>query len=287
MKLGVAFAGGGVKGIAHAGVLKALEEENIKIDVFTGTSSGSHVAFLSAIGFNSNMIKDAFDNNINALVGKNEIIDLKSYLLSKYFNFKGLRSGLAIEEFYKKIAKEYGIEKINDIKSSLGIVATDLIKEKEVWFTSKKIEDEHVIKNKINIIDVDIGKAIRASSSYSILFDPCFIDDNVYVDGGAVNNTPIDLAKALGADKVLAVRFEEDKFLEANNLNVINIGLKTLDMMSNTISNKMIEEADIVVTIKSQSNNILDISNSETYFLDGYLAMKNKIKELKKALEFY
>ena len=70
------------------------------------------------------------------------------------------------------------------------------------------------------------------------------------------------------------------------NLNIINIGLKTLDLMSNTISNKMIEEANIVVTIKSQSNNILDINNSETYFLDGYLSMKNKIKELKKALEF-
>ena len=124
---------------------------------------------------------------------------------------------------YRKIAKEYGIEKISDIKSSLGIVATDLIKEKEVWFTSKKIEDENAINNKINIIDVDIGKAIRASSSYSILFDPCFIDDNVYIDGGAVNNTPIDLAKALGADKVLAVRFEEDKFLEANNLNIIKV----------------------------------------------------------------
>ena len=260
MKLGVAFAGGGVKGIAHAGVLKALEEENIKIDVFTGTSSGSHVAFLSSIGFDSKMIKDAFDNNINALVGKNEIIDLKSYLLSKCFKFDGLRSGLAIEEFYKKIAKEYNVEKICDIRLPLGIVATDLIKEKEVWFTSKKIVNESIINNKINIIDVDISKAIRASSSYSILFDPCFIDDNVYVDGGAVNNTPIDLAKALGADKVLAVRFEEDKFLDSNNLNIINIGLKTLDMMSNTIS--------------------------ETYFLDGYLAMKNKIKELKKALEF-
>ena len=52
------------------------------------------------------------------------------------------------------------------------------------------------------------------------------------------------------------------------------------------LSNKMIEEANVVVTIKSQSNNILDVSNSEIYFLDGYLAMKNKIKELKKALEF-
>ena len=73
MKLGIAFSGGGVKGIAHSGVLRALEEENIKFDVFTGTSSGSHVAFLSAIGYSADKIKKTYDANINRVVGKSDI----------------------------------------------------------------------------------------------------------------------------------------------------------------------------------------------------------------------
>ena len=205
------------------------------------------------------------------------------------FKFDGLRSGYAIEEFYKRIGKENNIDKIQDVKIPLGIVATDLKREKEVWFTSRKIDDNsygNVLRNKINIIDVNIGKVIRASSSYSVIFDPCFIGEDVYIDGGVFNSTPVDLAKALGAEKVLAINFEENNPLDIKHLNVVNIGLKTIDMMSRVISNKSAEEADVVVWVKSQSDNLLDVNNSEKYFMAGYIAMKNKMKELKKALEF-
>ena len=212
MKLGIVFSGGGVKGIEHSGVLKALEEAGIKPDIFAGTSSGSHVAFLSAIGYSADEIKEKYDSNIDIIVGKNENYDIKKYLLYKKFKVDGLRTGSGIEKFYYEIGKENGIDKISEIKNPLGIIATDLRREKEGWFTSKKI-DEKLGENIINITNLNIGKIIRASSSFSVLFDPCRVDDNIYIDGGVFNNTPVNLAKALGADKVLAVKFDDESFL--------------------------------------------------------------------------
>lgn len=287
MKLGIAFSGGGVKGIAHSGVLKALEEENIKFDVFTGTSSGSHVAFLSAIGYSADKIKKTYDANINRVVGKsdiNKIAVFKDYLISKKFKIEGLRTGEIIELFYKDIGIENGIIKINNVEKSLGIVATDLLKEKEVWFTSKKISGEYK-KDIINKTDIEIGKVIRASSSFSIMFDPCRIEEDIYLDGGICNNTPVDLARALGADKVVAIVFEDDENnLEKFQVNMFNIGMKTLDIMSKLVSKNNIYNADVVVKVKGSLKNLLDINNSEKYYKDGYIAMKRMIDEVKKLI---
>lgn len=280
MKLGIVFSGGGVKGIAHSGALKVLEEEKIIPDVFAGTSSGSHVAFLSAIGYSADEIKQKYDLNIDTIVGRNSEYDLKKYLFKKEFKLDGLRTGKGIEKFYYDIGKENGIDKISDVAKPLGIIATDLKHEKEVWFTSKKVDDSYSL-NKINITNMNIGKVIRASSSFSVLFDPCRVEEEIYLDGGIFNNTPVNLARALGADKVLAIKFEDDSHLNFDNLNMISIGLRTLDMMSRVVSNRIAETADVIVKIKANSKNLLDVDNSEAYYKAGYIAMKEKINEVK------
>ena len=73
MKLGICLAGGGIKGVAHIGAIKAMEEENIKFDCFAGTSSGSIVAALLACGYSSNEIYEFFKKYakvLNILIGK-------------------------------------------------------------------------------------------------------------------------------------------------------------------------------------------------------------------------
>lgn len=69
MKIGVALSGGGIRGLAHAGVLKALEENGIKIDIIGGTSAGSMVASLYSIGYTPDEIYKCFINNYNKIVG--------------------------------------------------------------------------------------------------------------------------------------------------------------------------------------------------------------------------
>lgn len=281
MKIGIALSGGGMRGIAHAGVLKALEENDVKIDVFTGTSSGSHVAFLSSIGFGSQEIYDLFNEYAFDLVGKSiEPIILDNILFNNKVNFEGIRSGKPIEDLYNNIAFQNGIKYVKDIKVPLGIVATNIIDEKETIFSSLKLENS---ENKEYITDVKIGEAIRASSSFSVVFDPCVIGNKKYIDGGVVNNLPVDIAKELGADKVISVRFSNDKINK--NSNILEIGMKTLDMMSNKISLKNINQSDIALKVNTDGTSLLDIENVEYCFNSGYNTAMKYMKEIKKILE--
>lgn len=281
MKIGLALAGGGMRGIAHAGVLKALEENNIKIDVFTGTSSGSHIAFLSAIGYNSKEIYDLFNKYAFELVGNSlEPIILDSILFNKEIKFEGFRSGKPIEDLYNMIAINKGINEIKDIKVPLGIIATNIIDEKETVFSSINKASTRIREY---IQNVEIGKAIRASSSFSVVFDPCKIENKIYIDGGVLNNLPVDVAKELGADKVISVRFSNDKIKE--NSNILDIGMKTIDMMSNKISSRNIEKTDIDLLVDTDGTSLLDIENVDYCFNSGYNTTMKYMKEIKKILE--
>ena len=92
MKLGLALAGGGMRGIAHAGFLKALEENGMQIDCVGGTSSGSHIAFLISIGFTSKDIYKLFNKEAMNLIGKNSnSIVLNSILFNKKLSNSSLR----------------------------------------------------------------------------------------------------------------------------------------------------------------------------------------------------
>lgn len=281
MKLGLALSGGGMRGIAHAGVIKALEENDIKIDVYTGTSSGSHVAFLGAIGYSSKEIYNLFNKYAFELVGNSlEPIIFNSILFNKEFKFEGFRSGKPIEDLYNMISKNKGIREIADIKIPIGIVATNIIDEKETIFSS--IYKENSEKREY-IQNVEIGKAIRASSSFSVIFNPCKINNKIYIDGGVLNNLPVDIAKELGADKVISVRFNNDKIKEKNN--IIDIGMKTIDMMSSKISSRNIEKTDIDLLVNTEGTSLLDIENVDYCFNSGYNTAMKHMKDIKKILE--
>ena len=103
MKLGLALAGGGIRGIAHAGVLKALEENNIKVDIIGGTSSGSIVATLYAMGYTPYYIYILFKRYGKDLVSQNAlatITSLGSFITNKKVHFTGLYSGEDIEKSF-------------------------------------------------------------------------------------------------------------------------------------------------------------------------------------------
>lgn len=281
MKIGLALSGGGMRGIAHAGVLKALEENDIKIDVYTGTSSGSHVAFLSSIGYNSKEIYELFNKYAFELVGNSlEPIIFDSILFNKEIKFDGFRSGKPIEDLYNMIAINKGINEIKDVKIPLGIIATNIIDEKETVFSSIQKNDT---RNREYLQNVEIGKAIRASSSFSVVFDPCRIENKIYIDGGVINNLPVDIARELGADKVISVRFSSDKVNE--NSNILDIGMKTIDIMSNKISSSNIENTDIDLLVDTDGTSLLDIENVDYCFNSGYNTAMKYMKEIKKILE--
>ena len=141
MKLGLALSGGGIRGIAHAGAIKALEDNGIKIDVIGGTSSGALVSSLYALGYSPYYIYILFKRYAKEIAGINStpiISGIRSFMINKKIEIKGLRSGKNIEETYNCLALRKGVKKIEDIeKMPLVIPAVDVSDAKEYIFTNK------------------------------------------------------------------------------------------------------------------------------------------------------
>ncbi len=257
MKLGIALSGGGIRGIAHAGVLKALEDNNIKIDIIGGTSAGSLVASLYAMGYSPYYIYILFKRYSKELVEINTvpiISGISNYMINKKNTFKGLKSGKNIETIYNKIAYKKGITKINQIQMPIVIPTVDIVNSKEYIITN--IIPQNQLNNEQYITDITVGKAVRASSSFPAVFTPCEFRNHAFMDGGALDNIPVKEVKKQGADKVIAVKFDADRINEDSN--IMDIIMKTIDIMGNKISEESLEMSDFVLNVYTDKVGLLD-----------------------------
>lgn len=280
MKIGLALAGGGIRGIAHAGVLKALEENNIKIEAIGGTSSGSMISALYAIGYTPDEIYELFKKYASTIVKLNSNIirkEIKNFILKHKICSQGVNNGEFIEEIFNKKALEKGIKNINELKIPVVIPAVDMCTGEEYIFTSVK-------SNKKNHIStIDIGKAVRASSSFPVIYEPMKYKDKLFSDGGILNNIPAKEVKALGVDKVISVKFDSNKIDDESN--AVDIIVKITDMMSEKISDEDLEISDYVLTVPTDGTGILDIKKIDYCFISGYETAKKQIKEILNKLD--
>ncbi len=206
-RVGVVLSGGGAKGMAHIGVLKVLEKAGIPIDIVTGTSIGSIVGGLYAIGYNSHsldsmvraqdwtyVITDKEDlRNQSLLDRKKESTYLFTTSLTigkRDLNAGGLIKGKNLAELFQKLFVGYtdSLDFTNDLKIPFACVATNIMDNSEVVFHSGRLP-----------------QAIRASMSIPAAFSPVRIGNMVLVDGGLKNNYPVDVAREMGADIVIGV----------------------------------------------------------------------------------
>lgn len=258
VKIGIALSGGGIRGIAHAGVLRALEENNIKIDIIGGTSSGAIVASLYAMGYSPEYIYILFKRYSKeiAKMNTNPIVSgLKTFMFNKKISLTGLRSGKNVEKLYNEYAKRKGIDLIKEIKMPLVIPTVDIANSKEYVFTNYVPKDAKDISQYIT--DVSIGKAVRASSSFPAFFSPCKIQKHAFMDGGALDNIPVYEVKKQGADKVIAVKFDADEINEDSN--IMDIVMKTIDIMGSKISEESLEMSDYILNVYTDKTGLLDI----------------------------
>lgn len=280
MKLGLALSGGGIRGIAHAGVLKALEENNIKIDVIGGTSSGSIISTLYAMGYSPYYIYILFKRYAKDLVNQNSmstITSLKSFMTNKKTNFSGFYSGEEIEKAFNEVAKRKGIKKVSDIKMPIVIPAVDVQDSNEYIFTNcipEGIKD----KNKY-ITDISIGKAIRASSSFPVAFNPCIYEKHKFLDGGILDNFPTTEVKKQGVDKVLTVNFMADEINEDSN--IMDIAMRSIDIMGNKVSEENIKNSDMVLTIQTDKTGLLEVEKLDDCYKYGYRQTINNLDKIK------
>jgi NTE family protein len=204
-KLGLVLSGGGAKGIAHVGILKALEKEGIRPDYIAGTSMGSIIGGLYAIGYTADQL-DTIVRSINwDLVLSNNIP----------LNFISYEE----KEYYNRYLLEFPIENWK-LKLPSGMIEGQTLNEvlnHYTWPSNKyRTFDDFPIPFRCVATDVSTGKpivfkdgslalAIRASMAIPTAFTAVDLDSTLAVDGGVVNNFPVEELFAMGADIVIGV----------------------------------------------------------------------------------
>lgn len=278
MKIGLSLSGGGVKGAAHIGVIKALEEENIKIDSISGTSSGSIVATLYAMGYRSNEIYDIFKKyckKIRYVDFWNILKLIYGLVFKRKIIIDGLNSGKAIENLINDIAKGKNIKDISDIHFPLVIPSVNIYNGKVTCFTSYKNEKRY-LSNTIFVNHMNIGKAVRASCSYPVVFSPCEFNNTNLIDGGIRENTPWRELKEIGTDKVISVVFRE-KFDKNCCMNIIDVATRSIGLLSNELSNYEWNGTDYLLEIYTEKIGLLDMDKIEELYEIGYETAKKQI----------
>ena len=273
MKLGLALSGGGVKGAAHIGVIKALEEENIKIDVIAGTSSGSIVSALYAMGYKEDEMLKLFNEFSKVLTETSTRYFINHIAQTRNFLPEGTRSGENIEYAMQEIAEYKNIEKISDIQMPISIPTVDLISGKEYVFTNNKKQEDYYIK------DANIAKAIRASCSFPGVYAPCPYENYSFSDGGILDNIPVEETKKLGADKVIAVSFGVDGMPRKSNM--YTIILRSIEIMSQNMVRNCLNKSDYTLNIHLGTMRLLDSSKIEKCYNMGYETAKEHMNEIK------
>lgn len=283
MELGLSLSGGGVKGAAHVGVLKALEEENIKIDAIAGTSSGSIVATLYAVGFSADEIYNIFKKyckKIKYVDWKNILKLIGGLILKHEIIIDGLNSGKEIEKLINSVCKEKNVYNISNIKMPLIIPTVDLCNGKVTCFSSYKPQRENrKLDNTIFINNINIGKAVKASCSYPVVFSPCVFRNTKLIDGGIRENSPWRELKEIGVENVFSVVFNDEDNKECAE-NIIEVASRAINLLCIELSNYELEGADYLLKINNKKVGLLDMSKIDDLYNIGYNEMKKRIRKV-------
>ena len=290
MSIGLCLSGGGVKGAAHIGVLKALEEEGIKIDYISGCSSGSIVASLYAIGYKPMEILYIFKNYCKYITDFDKMIPFKivGMIFTGKLKLKSLAKGNSLECIMKDFCFKKNITDINEVDMPLAISTVDiktgeivyfLNKELKVKSKSSKYEDIKIYENSGNLADI-----IRASSSLPCVFEPKYINGRYLIDGGVRMNTPAEILKNMGADKVITVSFDDNKKTNINNFNIVDVTLKSFDIMGHEMEFNQLKKSDCVIMPKLIDVSLLECDKVSYAANIGYMETRKQIEKIKESI---
>ena len=239
-KIGLALGGGGTRGFAHVGVLQALQEANVKIDVISGTSAGSIVGSLIASGY---LAKEILE-----IMKESKFIDLFKVALP----LDGL---LSLDNLNKQL-KKYVPETFDELKVPFYVTVTNLLSG----------DAEYLHKG-------NVANAVQASSSIPVLFSPVTINQSVYVDGGLRNNVPIkplmDLVDyIIGVDIMPVEKIKHIKGMQEVATRTFQLGINAYSQLEKEACTLLIE-FDVLANY-----HILDTRKADEIYKIGYAVAK-------------
>ncbi|MFH1709869.1 MAG: patatin-like phospholipase family protein [bacterium] len=252
-KVGLVLGGGGARGVAHIGVIKVLAENKIPIYCITGTSSGAIFGALFSGGMNPHdMAKQARHADWMKLV---------KFKLSK----TGPVSGEGIE---KLITGNISCKNIEDLAIPLNIVATDLK-------TGERVVIDHG----------NIAKAVHASAAIPGVFSPVQFQGRLLADGLVVDNVPVEAARDMGADFIIAIDVIPNVILGGWLPNVLNVIERSMDINCRRTSETVKRTADIVIEPVNRNISALSLNEVDELIKMGENAAKDAIPQIKAKLK--
>jgi len=247
-KVGLVLSGGGAKGFMHIGVLKVLEEEGIPVDIIVGTSIGSLIGGIYAIGYTADDLEkivqrqnwdEVLSNDVSRLYLSPQDQALKQrYLFSLPFNKE------------KKLSLPAGVIRAQNVLNVFCGVTANVPNEAD--FTKFPIKFACVAANLENgneeVLDHGfLPTAMYASMAIPGLFNPGERSGKMLVDGGVVNNFPVDVAKKMGADIIIGVDIRDDYYEKSDIKSMGKILLNLINFYSKAKDEKNRDLCDIII----------------------------------------
>ncbi len=294
LKIGLVLGGGGARGAAHVGILKVLEENNVPVDYIAGTSMGAIVGGLYASGMSPESIEELF----NATDWQDIFSDRPS---EKYLSFRHKQDQKQLMDFEMGVKKgrlvlPRGVisgQKLDFELKKLTLPVADIDNFDNLPIPFRAISADLSTGEMIIHSRGNLSEAIRASMSIPGAFSPVKIDGRVLVDGGIVNNLPIEVVKGMGADIIIAVDVGKP-LKEAEKLNsLVDITMQVLNIMTMKNVNdsvSLLTEEDILIRPDLGNIGVSSFSRSPEAIRNGEEAarkMADRIKQYSVSPEVY
>lgn len=258
LKVGVALGGGGARGLAHIGVLKAFEQEDIPVNAIAGTSVGALIGGLYAAGITTSQLE-----HMSQEIGWSS--------LSNYSRFSMIRlmvmgQKLSTDNMELYLRKQIGDMRFDQLKIPFACVATDIQTGEKVVFR-----------------EGSVAFASRASATIPGMFEPVPFRQRFLVDGGLVSNIPTDLVSLMGADLIVAVDVTAD-FANAQPKSIIEILNQAIYIQSERMAQDELALAQVVIRPKLGDVTMMDLSRSDECINAGSLAGRRAVPAIKRLI---
>ncbi len=281
-KLGLVLSGGGAKGFAHVGAIKVFEEAGLQFDYIGGTSMGSIIGGLYAMGYNPETMSDLIRNQdwtalLNDKVGRNfipleEKMNADRFVLTfpvkgkKVKIRQGMHDGQLINMLLAKTTSPvYNVTDFNKLPTPFVCIGTDLV------------TGGNVVMNRGSL-----AESLRASMSIPSFFTPMEIDGHLLVDGGVVNNYPVLEVKQMGADIIIGVDVQAG-LLERDELtSMVSILDQITSFYRIDANDKAVAATDIFIKPDLEGYGMMSFTDYDSILKAGEVSARQFLPQLKR-----
>ncbi|MBI2427845.1 MAG: patatin-like phospholipase family protein, partial [Ignavibacteriales bacterium] len=275
--------------MAHLGVIEVLEKNNIPIDLIVGTSIGGIIGGLYASGYSTEQLKLLVDTtDWNFILSLGPETERKHLFLSQKqtadkkqltIRFDGLTpiipsavsTGQRLTNFINQLTLQalyHPIKSFDDLRIPFRSVATDLISGKKIVFNSG-----------------NLSEALRASISVPLMYQPLKMDSLELIDGGLVSNIPVEVAKELGADIIIAVNTISQLRTSTQLNNPWEVADQIINIMAQDANKRALDSATVVITPDLGKYSASDFEHISFAIQQGIHATTQKIRSLKESIK--